>query len=109
MSRRAWRAGFLAALFTFFALYQAPLVPEFRLCGFYWLTGWPCPLCGLTRAMSQLFHGHMRSAIELNALSPLVIVLLVALVWRAALPGWVWKWFGGAALVYDVWRILVPF
>jgi hypothetical protein len=106
---RGWRAGLVAALFTFFALYRAPLVPQFRLCGFYWLTGLPCPLCGLTRAMCQLFHGQMRSALELNALSPLVVVLLLALVWRAALPGWVWIGFGSVALVYDVWRILLPY
>jgi Protein of unknown function (DUF2752) len=105
---RAWRAGLVAALFAFFALYRAPLVPQFRLCGWYWLTGWPCPLCGLTRAMCQLFHAQLRSALELNALSPLVVVLLLALVWRPALPGWVWIGFGGAAFVYDIWRILLP-
>jgi hypothetical protein len=104
---RGWRAVAVAALFTVFALYRAPLVPQFRLCGFYWLTGWPCPLCGLTRAMCQLFHGELGSALQLNALSPLVVILLLAIVWRPALPGWVWIAFGGAAIVYDIVRILL--
>ena len=104
---RGWRAGFVAALFSIFALYPAPLVPQFRLCGFYWLSGWPCPLCGLTRAMCQLCHGQVRSALELNAMSPLVVILLLAQVWRPALPGWVWIGFGSAAIVYDVWRIVL--
>jgi len=34
-------------------------------------------------------------------------VLMLAFVWRPALPGWVWMGFGGAAVVYDLWRVLV--
>jgi Protein of unknown function (DUF2752) len=105
---RPWRAALVGALFAFFALYRTPLVPQFRLCGMYWLTGWPCPLCGLTRAMSQLFHGELRSALELNALSPLVAIVLLALVWRPTLPAWLWTSLAGVALVYDAWRILLP-
>jgi hypothetical protein len=61
----------------------------------------------MTRSLSQLFHGQWRSALELNALSPLVVVLLLALVWRPALPGWVWQALLGVGLTYDAWRIVV--
>ena len=53
---------------------------RFSLCGFRWLTGYPCPLCGLTRAMFHLVKGHWQTAIEYHALSPLVLVLL--LIWN---------------------------
>ena len=43
------------------------------------LTGHPCPGCGLTRAISQLWLGHFREAILLNPLSPLVLSLLLVL------------------------------
>lgn len=56
------------------------------LCGFHWLTGRPCPLCGLTRAMFQLAKGHWQKAIEYHALSPLVPVILVAMWRRVAIP-----------------------
>ncbi len=102
---RGLRALVVAAVLGLFAVYRVPLVPAWRLCGWYWLTGWPCPLCGLTRAMSQLMHGQVRSALELNALSPLVVVVLLVFVWRAALPGWVWKVFAVLAVVYDAGRI----
>ena len=104
---RAWRTGLVGALFTFFAVYSVPLTPKIRLCGWYWLTGWPCPLCGMTRAMSQLFHGEFRSALELNALSPLVVIVLLALVWRPTLPRWMWKGLAGILVVYDAWRIVM--
>ena len=104
---RAWRTGFVAALFTFFAVYSVPLIPKIRLCGWYWLTGWPCPLCGMTRALSQLFHGEFRSALELNALSPLVVIVLLAWVWRPTLPGWLWQGLAGMLLLYDAWRIVI--
>ena len=104
---RTWRTGFVGALFTFFAVYCVPLAPKIRLCGWYWLTGWPCPLCGMTRAMGQLFHGEFRSALELNALSPLVVIVLLALVWRPTLPAWLWKGLAGVLLVYGVWRIVI--
>ena len=48
------------------------------VCGFHWLTGRPCPLCGMTRALFQLAKGHWRAAIDYHALSPLVFLILVA-------------------------------
>jgi hypothetical protein len=47
------------------------------VCGFHWLTSWPCPLCGLTRGLFQLAKGHWQAAIAYHALSPLVFLALV--------------------------------
>lgn len=30
----------------------------FEVCGFRYLTGWNCPLCGLTRSVCHALHGH---------------------------------------------------
>ncbi len=46
------------------------------VCGFHYLTGHPCPLCGLTRGLFLLAKGNWMDAVRLNALSPIVFVLL---------------------------------
>jgi len=43
------------------------------------ITGHPCPGCGLTRAFTLIWLGHLREAIALNPLSPIVFTLLLAL------------------------------
>ena len=42
-------------------------------------TGHACPGCGLTRALSLLWLGQLRSAVALNPLSPVVFSLLILL------------------------------
>ncbi len=42
------------SLLAFLGYYTPPAKPKFQLCGFHWLTGRPCPLCGLTHAMLNL-------------------------------------------------------
>ena len=52
--RRAVRPARITAamvLFTALWYFTVPAEPRYRLCGFHWLTGRECPLCGLTRAM----------------------------------------------------------
>jgi len=71
------------------------------LCGFHWLTGRPCPLCGLTRAIFQLAKGHWQTAIEYHALSPLVPVILIARWRRIAIP---WAHVFALFLGYGVGR-----
>ena len=73
------------------------------LCGFHWLTGYPCPLCGLTRAMAHLLKGHWRAAIEYHALSPLVLVLMLAM-HRFRIP---WAHVAVLFLGYGVGRALL--
>jgi hypothetical protein len=76
MKRVAAAAGLFLALWAF----AAPELP--RLCGFHWLTGRPCPLCGLTRAFFAMAKGHWTEAVQLHALSPLVLAMMVALCWK---------------------------
>lgn len=51
-------------------------------CPFRYLTGYYCPGCGSLRAMNQLLHGHLLTALDLNPLMvlslPFVIYLLVS-------------------------------
>jgi len=84
MTARRFYIGFsvlLAAGFTWLALnihgqYTA------SLCMFKNTTGIPCPACGTTRGIMQLFHGEIWNAILAN---PLSIPAAFAL---AILPGW---------------------
>ncbi|MEP6538690.1 MAG: DUF2752 domain-containing protein [Bryobacteraceae bacterium] len=80
--RSAWLAG--VAVLAFLWCYTPPDTPN--LCGFHWLSGRPCPFCGLTRAVFQLAKGHWQTAMEYHALSPLVPILLLASWRRAAIP-----------------------
>lgn len=91
MTTRGFYIGFsvlLAAGFTWLALnihgqYTA------SLCMFKNTTGIPCPACGTTSGIMQLFHGEIWNAILTN---PLSIPAAFAL---AILPGW---------LLYDLLR-----
>lgn len=62
------------------ALYTPPARPAFSVCGFHWLTGRPCPLCGMTRAFFALAKGHFVDAFHFNALSLLAFAVAVAVV-----------------------------
>lgn len=101
-----WRAGLMALLFTGFALYDAPVEPKFHLCGFLWLTGRPCPLCGMTRALCFLMKGEFSQAIQLHALSPLAAAALAGLGFRQSLPGWSWKVLGALFVIYGASRMM---
>ena len=67
--------------------FTPPSEPRYRLCGFYWLTGRSCPLCGLTRAVFALAKGNIRQAVGFNALSPLGFAMLFCQVDRPAMAG----------------------
>lgn len=45
----------------------------FPACPLYSLTGFACPGCGLTRGFHALFHGDVLTALDYNALIPLVV------------------------------------
>ena len=89
MSRRQWiwhnrwRILALVLVTAALALWTPPNVP---LCGFRRLTGRPCPLCGLTRALFALAKGHVREAFALHALSPIAAVALAGTVLRRDPP-----------------------
>ena len=91
---------------------SVPDEPRYRLCAFHWLTGWPCPLCGLTRGIFALAKGHLTEAEHFNALSPLGLAMLFSLFWsrewRAKLH-WAKLWSSGIAAfaLYGVLRVAV--
>jgi len=105
------RVAAALAVFTVLWCFTPPAEPGIRLCGFHWLTGRDCPLCGLTRALFALAKGHWSQAIGFNALSPLGFTMLFALIfngpenapWLARL----WTFGIAAFAVYGVWRLAV--
>ena len=80
--------------------------PGIQLCGFHWLTGLPCPLCGLTRGLCAFVKGHWHEAIRLNALTPLGLAMLLALFWRGRWTARLWSTGIAAFAVYGVWRVV---
>ena len=85
-SRReaAWRLAVVGPALAFFALYRPPAEPALRLCGFHWLTGRSCPLCGLTRALCALAQGDWQGGLYFHPLSPLALALLLWIALGAA-------------------------
>jgi hypothetical protein len=81
------KAAVCALALVFFCSFE-PV--DWLVCPFRRLTGLPCPLCGMTRALCAIGHGHFRSAVELNAVSPMVFALFLGgLVWSTGeLGGW---------------------
>ncbi|MCC6328179.1 MAG: DUF2752 domain-containing protein [Acidobacteria bacterium] len=59
----------------------------FPVCPLYTYTGFACPGCGLTRGFHALFHGDILTALDLNALIPLWVIVfgfvVVSLFWVA--------------------------
>ena len=93
----------LAVLWSF----TPPAEPRIRLCGFYWLTGRPCPLCGLTRALFALVKGHWAESLHFHALSPLGLAMLLSLFWETPLRARLWNGGIVAFAGYGVVRILL--
>ena len=79
---------FLGALLGGLAFSPVPLNATFSVCGFRWLTGVPCPLCGMTRALSLLLKGQWELAWRHHFLSPIVLSLLLAAFLNEIL-GWI--------------------
>ena len=84
-----------------------PLIPfEFvPPCPLRTITGVPCPLCGMTRGVTALVHGHLEQALTYNpgALFAVAIAVALLLLWRtkrmvvpvwviAAVLGVLWAW-----------------
>lgn len=53
------------------------------LCPFRWVTGWDCPFCGSTRAVSDLARGDVVRALDHNAYLVLALLPLGVLGWWA--------------------------
>ena len=94
-----------AALLAVLCLVTLPATPPFQLCGFHWLTGRPCPLCGLTRAVCALAKGQWSAALHFNALSPLAFAMLFSLFWSGPVRSRLWTAGAAAFAVYGVLRL----
>lgn len=108
MITRTTYARVAAALSIFAVLwcFTPPAEPSLRLCGFHWLTGRDCPLCGLTRALFALAKGHWSQAIRFNALSPLGFTMLFALILNVPWLARLWTFGLAAFAVYGICRVV---
>ena len=53
-----------------------------KMCPFVLLTGYPCPLCGMTRAFFALFRGDFKTAWELHPFACILVVVILILAIR---------------------------
>lgn len=102
-----WRLGIAALAFAALFAYTPAAEPHIRLCGFYWLTGHPCALCGMTRAMFAIAKGHFAEAVRFNALAPLGFAMTFGLFWSSKIPGRVWTAAIAAFAFYGVFRVFM--
>ncbi|MBI2686109.1 MAG: DUF2752 domain-containing protein [Acidobacteria bacterium] len=70
--------------------------PGWIVCPFRLLTGWPCPLCGMTRGVASLLRGRWADGISFHLFSPFVL---------AAFAAWIVIEIGQAARLWDARRI----
>ncbi|MGA3187533.1 MAG: DUF2752 domain-containing protein [Bryobacteraceae bacterium] len=101
------RLAMAAALFGVLWIFTPAAETRFHLCGFYWLTGHPCALCGMTRAMFAMAKGHFAEAVRFNALAPLGFAMVFALFSNVKIPGKIWMAGIAAFAIYGVCRIFV--
>jgi hypothetical protein len=105
--RHLWRGGAALALFAVLWIFTPPADPHIRLCGFYWLTGHPCALCGMTRAMFALAKGHFVEAVRFNALAPLGFGMIFSLFLGGRISARIWPFGILAFAVYGAYRVFV--
>ena len=83
--------------------------PAAIFCPFRLVTGVPCPLCGITRALAALVRADVTTALQFHALSPIVLMGMAA--WVVADAGqaarlWDVRRFGAVALHPGLWTVL---
>jgi len=100
-----WRAAAAGLVFAVLYFVTPPARPRFSLCGFHWLTGRPCPLCGLTRGLFALAKGEWSAALHFNALAPAGFLMLFALFWNGPWRARIWTAGMWAFAGYGVVRL----
>lgn len=104
--RFGWRLAATLAILAVLWSFTPPAEPRLRFCGFYWLTGRPCPLCGMTRAVFALAKGHWAEALHFHALSPLGLAMLLSLFWETPQRAKLWTAGLAALSCYGAFRLL---
>jgi hypothetical protein len=107
IATRDARIGAAAMLGLAVAWPRLPVHPPLA-CPLRTLTGVPCPLCGMTRAVVAAMHGHLLESLRFNPAGILVILLAIALLMgmrvdRVRIPPWLvvafvallWAWNAG--------------
>ncbi len=92
------------------ALWRLPVsaLPAYRLCIFRRLTGHACPLCGITHGLLELAKWRWSEALAYNALSPMALVMIVALFWNTPFRSKLWTAGIAAFALYGVVRLCAP-
>ena len=106
VSRRDTRIMAGAMLGAAVAWPRLPVHPPLA-CPFRTLTGIPCPLCGMTRAVVAAMHGHLLESLRFNPAGVLVVVLAIALlaglrVDRVRIPPWALALFGALLWAWNI-------
>jgi hypothetical protein len=58
-------------------------------CNFYFVTGLPCPACGMTTSFALLMHGDLRNSLRANAVGTLLAGFCLLLIpWCLASAVW---------------------
>jgi hypothetical protein len=95
-------AGLGTALILYW--FDPARVRFYPVCQFHQLTGLSCPGCGSLRAMHELLHGHLTTALHLNLFLilslPLFAVVLLRFAWHRTRgepvvivrPLWLWSY-----------------
>jgi hypothetical protein len=55
-------------------------------CPIFQVTGVPCPGCGLSRAIGDLFHGDWHSSLRLHIFAPIFLFTLILFILVTLLP-----------------------
>lgn len=87
-------------------------VPVF--CFFKNLTGYPCPSCGVTRSVAQLFRGNFLVALYMNPLGLLLFLIITTV------PPWIivdlllkkaslWLFYKKAEIWFMQKKVFIPF
>ncbi len=71
------------------------------------VTGVPCPLCGMTRAVTMAVHGDLGASLAMSpgGIVAVVAALVLLVAWRVrriAIPGWAIPLTLGALWVYQL-------
>jgi hypothetical protein len=96
-----------AALAAVLGVLWAFTPPDLPLCGFRWLTGRPCPLCGLTHAVFALAKGRWSEALHWHALSPLAVLMFAGLLWNPPRLARLWMPCAATFGAYGIWRMFI--